>query len=261
MIDINDLSYLRRSGSWRFMRDARARTDDNQENALSIGQLSWNGHPVYYRARTSDCFVIHEVLLRPTYAVPAALSPRTVLDIGGNIGAASLYFARQFPSATIHTFEPVPANMELLRKNVAPYPQIKAHPIALGGENGDLTLFASDNRDNFGGFSFFDKGVDPERRMRVPMRHAQEYLDEQGILAPDVIKIDTEGSEYTILKALRPEVLARVQWIIGELHGEKDFDLLAYLTQWFHIGTSKAIDSRLFTFNACNVSVVQAIGH
>lgn len=259
MVGINDLSYLARSGSWRFMRDAKAHAG-GADGHPSIGQLSWNGHPVYYRAGTSDCFVIHEVLLRPTYTIPSTLTPRTILDIGGNIGAASVYLTRQFPNATIHTFEPVPANLELLRKNVADYPKITIHPVALGSENGELTLFGSDNDDNFGGFSFFDQGVNADRRMSVPIRHAQDYLDEQAIPAPDVIKIDTEGAEYSILKALRPSVLQRVQWIVGELHGERDFDLLAYLTPWFHIGLSKAIDSRLFTFNACNLSVAQTIG-
>ncbi len=247
------------------MLDAKAHADATPATGASaLTTLSWNGRPIYYRPGTSDCSVIYDVLLRPgdraEYVVPPSLAPRTILDIGGNIGAAALFFARRFPNAAIHVFEPVPANMALLKKNIAPYPRITPHPVALGNQDGEMAIFASDNDSNLAGFSFFDKGVDTTQRAVVPVRHAQGYLDEHGIDAPDIIKIDTEGAEYTILKALRPEVLARVQWIVGELHGEKDFDLLAYLTPWFEIGTSKAIHNRLFTFNACNKSIAGAIG-
>jgi hypothetical protein len=69
----------------------------------------------------------------------------------------------------------------------------------------------------------------------------------------DLIKIDTEGAEYDILTAFPTEVLQRVNWIIGELHDHKDFDLLAYLSPWFFIGINKQkIRYRYSSFRAVN---------
>jgi FkbM family methyltransferase len=259
MLSTHDLKYLARSRSWRFMLDAKEQHGPARDTGgSSLARLTWNEHPVYYRPGTSDCSVIYEVLLRTgnkaEYAVPAALEPRTILDIGGNIGASSLYFARLFPKAVIHVFEPVPTNFEILARNISPYSQIAGHPVALGDADGELTIYASDNDANLGGFSFFEQGVDTSRRAIVPVRHAQQYLNEQGIGAPDIIKIDTEGAEYRILTSLSPDLLSRVQWIVGELHGEKDFELLGYLSQWFDIAMQKAMRNRLFTFSACNKS-------
>ena len=47
-------------------------------------------------------------------------------------------------------------------------------------------------------------------------------------------------------------MLSRVKWIIGELHGQREFELLAYLAQWFDISVKKSFRKPLFVFAACN---------
>jgi FkbM family methyltransferase len=253
MLTKRDWKIWLRSGSYRFMQDSRGAP------STALATYRWNGHDVSYRPGTSDCSILYDVLLKRgrkgEYWLPDGLTPKTIYDIGGNIGITSLHLARLYPDARIHVFEPMPANLEVLRRNVAPYPRITVHPVALGAQDCELEIFFSDDARNFGGFSFFEKGVDRSKRTTVPVRQAQAYLDEQGIDAPDLIKIDTEGSEYPILTALRPAVVAHAQWIMGELHDRQDFELLAYLSKWFDIGARKSLGKRLFMFNACNKSL------
>ena len=71
-----------------------------------------------------------------------------------------------------------------------------------------------------------------------------------GIESADVIKIDTEGSEYDILTNLGRDFLGKVKWIYGELHGNRDFELLAFLGEQFEIGVKRTIGKRLFMFQA-----------
>lgn len=223
-----------------------------------LGRYTWHGKPIYYRPGTSDSHVIYSVLLRTgnkaEYNVPESLAPKVILDIGGNIGITSIYFASRFPEARIYTFEPVPDNVELLRRNTEGYPQVMVLPVALGSIDGRVEINYSDNLDNFGGFSFFNRGSNTERRLSVEKRNVRALLKEIGIDRVDFIKIDTEGAEYEILTALDPEIIRQVTWITGELHGEKDFELLAYLSQWFDIGAKKSIGKRLFLFTAVNKS-------
>ena len=47
-----------------------------------------------------------------------------IIDCGANIGISSLWFAKEFPGAEIYAVEPSPTNFEMLRKNVAAYPNI-----------------------------------------------------------------------------------------------------------------------------------------
>ena len=53
------------------------------------------------------------------------------------------------------------------------------------------------------------------------------------------------------MTSLSEEVLSRTSWIAGELHGEKDFELLNYLENLgFLVSLKKEIDNRLFMFSA-----------
>src|SRR5437016_4754791 len=54
-------------------------------------------------------------------------SVETIFDIGGNVGQSALRFARAFPTAQVHTFEPVPETFRQLAANVRRYKNIHAH--------------------------------------------------------------------------------------------------------------------------------------
>ncbi len=249
MLSSVDLKYWLRSGSLSFMRN---RSKPRQE----LAAVRWNGHPIYYRPGTSDMTLIYRVLFKPEkkreYRFPAELAPKTVLDIGGNIGVTPVYLAQRFPNATIHCFEPVPENFALLEKNAAPYPNIRPHRVALGAADDERGIFFSDNPSNFGGYSFYEAGSDSGRQVKVTVRSVESYFRDVGIPQPDLIKIDTEGSEFEILKSFAPDVLSRVTWITGELHGQRDFELLDYLSKWFEISLKKELRSRLSIFEAVN---------
>jgi FkbM family methyltransferase len=223
------------------------------------GVYAWKGLPVHYRSGTSDTRLIYNLLLtrgrKGEYALPPesamrAQEVRTVLDIGANAGISAVYFAGSFPNARVHAFEPDPGNCELLRANAQACGRIHVHPFALGAGDGELTLYASDDAANFGGFSAQRLGINPARSKTVPMRHAGRCLAELGIGEIDVLKIDTEGAEWDILTAVDPELLRHVRLIMGELHGTRDFALLDYLQPMFDIGLKKQIRNRLFNFYA-----------
>lgn len=251
---LKKLKYLIRSRSPRFVADHHANFVPGR-----VAQFRWHDRTLNYRPGTSDTGVIHSVLLKggrkDEYAPPKEFTHAreriaTVLDIGANIGVSAVYFARIFPNARVYAFEPMPENFALLEMNSSDEPRI--HPVncALGAEDGEVEILASDTATNFGGFSLHAAGSDASKRRKVPMRNAQGQMDALGITAIDVIKIDTEGAEWEILTALSPELLRSAKLIMGELHGNKDFALLEYLSPDFSVGMKKNIHSRLFNFHA-----------
>jgi len=247
---------LLRSRSREFAREYFKRDGEG-----TLRTYHWDGVPVTFRSGTSDAGLIYNILLKrgkkSEHALPpeAKLRPedvRVVLDIGANIGIASLYFASIFPNATVHSFEPEPGNCEVLKANAAAVKRIQVHPFALGAEDGELTLFDSDDKANLGGFSSHELGVNPGRSKTVPVRHAGRALAGLGITRADLIKIDTEGAECEIITALDRAFLGTVRVMMGELHGRRDFELLDYLQPMFHIGARKQLKTRLFNFFAVN---------
>lgn len=82
------------------------------------------------------------------------------------------------------------------------------------------------------------------------MRKVASVLAENSLKEIDVIKIDTEGAEWDIPTAFPESVIRTAKFITGELHGNKDFALLEYLSRWFEVGMRKKLSSRLFNFQA-----------
>lgn len=250
----NTLKVLARSRSLSFTASRHAPFTSGR-----IEQFLWHDHPVWYRPGTSDPSLIYNILLKSgmkgEYCPPPEFrtdpkSIATILDIGANIGATSLYFADLFPNAIIHAFEPAPINQLLLERNTAPIHRIKTHAMALGDADGELLLCESDDPTNMGGGSIHGLGVNPNKQVAVKVRRTSGLLSEIGVTAVDIIKIDTEGAEWEILTSMDPGMLANVKLIMGELHGRRDFELLNYLQPMFNIGMRKNIKSRLFNFYA-----------
>lgn len=245
---------LVRSRSFAFLRDATAPYSPG-----TMCEIRWQGMRLHYRPGSSDPWAIYNHLMKPRrraeYAPPRelAMSPSdiaTVLDIGANVGVTALYFSQMFPNARIYAFEPAPDNFAVLQKNIANCERIRGFPYALGAADATLELYASDNPVNFGGYSLHPAGSDTTKKVRIPVRGVAAVLAELGLERVDVVKVDTEGAEWDILTAFPEELLSRVQLITGELHGNRDFALLEYLSRWFDIGARKNIRSRLFNFYA-----------
>lgn len=256
VLNRKDLKILLRSGSHKFMRDSRPTTRGD-----AIGRYQWRGTEIGYRPGTSDTTIIYEALLKSgrksEYRIPANVDPKVILDIGGNIGVASIFFAHTFPAAKIFSFEPVPENFALLKKNISSLPNVSAFQIALGDDDKESPIFGDRQRDNLGGFSFFNEHTDVSTAIIVQVRNAARFVESLGIDRVDVIKIDTEGAEYGIITAFDPGMLAEVRWIVGELHGIRDFETLAYLSRWFDVDVRRSLGKPFFMFNACNRNFIE----
>jgi FkbM family methyltransferase len=236
---------------------------DRKDKSHSLQSFRYQGRDIYYRSNTSDMTLIYEILLKSEYKseyyIPKQVNPKIILDIGANIGITSIYLANRFPKAKIYSFEPFPDNYEILKKNAQTYNNIEVFNFGLGSKEGDFDIYLSEDSENFGGVSFYPEagGVTNTATFKCKIKNINNILKEIDITSIDLIKIDTEGAEFDILTSLDSEILSNVSWITGELHGNKDFELLDYLVKiGLKIGLNKEIDNRLFMFNAGKSKIV-----
>ena len=68
----------------------------------------------------------------------------------------------------------------------------------------------------------------------------------------DLIMIDTEGSEFDILRHIDTNILETVKLVTGELHRIDDFNVLDWLSNAFDLALEKCINQRCFNFLAIN---------
>ena len=142
-------------------------------------------------------------------------APRTVVDIGANVGFFSLYAAQRWKQAAIFAYEPAPENFAQLSKNVQANNLAQIHTssravaasatsrtLYLKGESGWHSLWANDTQNT----------------TVVETTTLEEILTETGHSTIDFLKIDGEGAEYEIL-ADREELLKKyVRFIAMEYH-------------------------------------------
>jgi FkbM family methyltransferase len=126
----------------------------------------------------------------------------TFIDVGADFGWHTVIGAKAVgPTGRVIAFEPVPQNLEYLRRNVAANgcANVKIEPVALSNKSEKLTFHLS--RQNLGDHSRLE-AADRPTAIDVQAVTLDEYLkDDPGKIA--LIKIDTQGSEGYILEGMR----------------------------------------------------------
>jgi FkbM family methyltransferase len=151
--------------------------------------------------------------------IPFLANVRTILDIGANVGAASVYFALHYPSARVLAFEPDSACCRVLRENIVDLPLVRLFDFGLSGrdERAELFLGSVDPATSSLGRSVLAS----DQSIEVELRDPEPILRELGVEVIDILKLDTEGQEVAILHALEPR-LDRTRAIYVEYHDEAD---------------------------------------
>lgn len=159
----------------------------------------------------SDLSVLEEIFLDREYALDV-LPPKVVFDLGANFGAASVYFAQQWPEAQIFSVEPNPVIFRRLVAMTAGYPAITCINCAVGERDGTADFVVS--ADHLGS-SLFRR--DPNgHTIRVEMRTLASLMAETGVSRIDVLKFDVEGAEEGLFRDA--SALAKVDALVGEVH-------------------------------------------
>lgn len=147
---------------------------------------------------------------------PLSITPRSILDIGANIGAFALRAHREWPLAKILCYEPLPENVHALHQHV-PATWCEVFPYAVRAEAGIQPFYLGDQFVT-GGFTMGE-------------RQTAQTIDVRCVAAAtlpacELVKLDTEGSEVEILQHLD---LRQTQGIMLEHHSLADAETIKQL--------------------------------
>jgi FkbM family methyltransferase len=197
-----------------------------------------------------------EIFRRGMYQLPVGFCPQTIVDIGGNIGLASLYFALAFKNSTVHVFEPVPGNLEILKQNIEAnrISNIIIHSYGLGKKD-ETMRFSLPEAGGFAGYSSEVKG--DRSSIEVDIRDVRSVFDELGLHHIDLLKIDCEGAEVDLLHVLSDQ-FSQIDRIIGEIHlhltGQKaGYSLIPLLCDTHSVDIKKNLGDNAFIFQAAKL--------
>lgn len=127
-----------------------------------------------------------------------------VFDVGANVGDYLELVKRFFPRAQCYAFEPSSAACETIRARFSAN-DVKLHRVALGPTAGTATLYNYRGRPGSSHGSLH-RGVFEEIHgatdlveEETPIVTVDEFCKASGIKRIDLLKIDTEGTEFDVL--------------------------------------------------------------
>jgi FkbM family methyltransferase len=170
---------------------------------------------IYLRRRSGDIFVFHEIFTSLCYHLPGPVAPKepsVIVDLGANIGLTTLFLASRFPGAKHVCVEPHPANVAVLRMNLASM-QSRVHIIEAAAADKPGEAEFNESPWSWGGH-LVERGRSTHSVRCITV---DEIISTCGLEAIDVLKVDIEGAEERVFAA-RPSWLGKTGCIIIELH-------------------------------------------
>lgn len=140
-----------------------------------------------------------EIFVRGLYESPKPLPPRPrIVDVGGHLGLASLFFLSRYPGCQLTTIEPNPNLTACLRQTLAPFgARVRLLEAALATQQGTVPFHVTaDNPLNVtGGIANREAPGREVLQITVPSLDARDVLAEPV----DLLKLDVEGHEFELL--------------------------------------------------------------
>lgn len=206
--DLSSFFILARDLVWYRLIDILRRPQSNKERVIRLR----GGTTLRYRLNIGDIFSLKEVWLYQIYRCPMPGSCTSIVDLGANIGLASVWLAKTYGCTELIAVEPVPANATLAESN-----------LVANGVRGSVLRMAVGPQSCQGFFSESDRSnLGSVARTGTPiavaaMEDVFANLHHRGWV--DLVKIDIEGAEEDVLSR-NLAWLDRVRALLVEFHSE-----------------------------------------
>jgi FkbM family methyltransferase len=211
------------------------RTFDNGPRVLAdllTGRLNGRPHELRFETRGLEVTCpnkagarvpVYEIFAEDAYRIGELThdlgSEPTVLDIGAQVGCFSVALASAVPGARVHAYEASPVTAKWLRRNVRANgldDRVAVHEQAVGGVGGTLEFWDNGQASGLNG-----DASSGGQRIEVP---CVAVADAVRIAGPsvDLVKIDTEGAEYSIVLDSPTAAWSDVRRVVMEYHDVAD---------------------------------------
>lgn len=168
----------------------------------------------------SDLATFDEIVVAEIYKTVVSSLPQvqTVIDLGANIGLASLYFAHYWPSCRLLAVEPNPETFAILESNLASFGRSnRCKALQAAVWNAKAKLSPDQEPGHFSAFAVHEATAVHDTGAVIEGRTMADIINYSGFKAVDLLKVDIEGAEIQLFSG---DVgwLSRVSNIAIEFH-------------------------------------------
>ena len=128
----------------------------------------------------------------------------TIIDVGAHVGYYTLFFAKSVGNnGRVVSFEPNPNNRNILKSNIERngFNNVELRPEVASDRKGEVELYMPDD-ENTGNGTLYASDAATQGTITVHSVSTGSLLLELGIDTINMIKIDVEGHEVSVLQGL-----------------------------------------------------------
>ena len=217
---------------------------------LVYKKMKIDGLRIKYRLFTADEYIINELVEEDEYGLYSGrlqiARDDVIIDIGAQIGLFSIICAKRACRGKVYSFEPVRQNYNLLRANIRLNGLDNVYHFNLGvfGEGKKIRLSLS--RQNTGGHSCVTRRS--ARYVEIDCLSLSDIFRRHEIAKCNLLKIDCEGAEYSIIFNTPEHCFERIERMIIEYHNFPDSknhvrELTAFLQKHHYTVKQKEYDA------------------
>jgi FkbM family methyltransferase len=201
---------------WRETKNFRVRLGLARYHPDATYSLNTRFGRLYFRDNFGDITNLTNLLYRRVYRWTELRHPGVILDVGANIGLASVWFSHHNPGRKIVACEPLPENVVMIRQNVPTAEIINA---AIGDQVGQVTL----TTDQDGIMASRVPNATHSTHRTFPLTTLDTITAENKINQAGLLKIDAEGMEVEILQG-GSRTIQQTGQVVIETHGKDRHD-------------------------------------
>jgi FkbM family methyltransferase len=180
---------------------------------LLVSRVLWVSEYFYFYRRWKKVIVDSQIF--------STSKQNIILDVGANIGQSIVFFSKIVPNSFFYAFEPHPDCFSKIEGKFST--NVQAFNLAISISDGVVPFYISPMSEtstlslpNFDSKWFHLKnkilGITKENsyvEIKVRCRSIDSFLFEYGIQFIDLMKIDVEGSEFSVLQGSEYSIRAR----------------------------------------------------
>lgn len=194
--------------------------------------------PILLRGHTSDIKAFRQIFVRQEYRidnyVPSDFDPKVIIDGGGNIGLASVYFKNKYKNAKIISIEPNQDNFEILQQNIKNYTDV----IGVKSAIWDKSTYLKIKNNGSEKWSFVVHEATESEENSFLAVSILDIMKKYELDKIDILKLDVESAEKEIFSASNCD-----EWL------EKTHILIIELHDYIREGTAKAVFNAVQKYN------------
>ena len=147
--------------------------------------------------------------------------PKTVIDVGANVGQFAVASSKLFPDVVVYSFEPNPECVGLLSKNVDSLGNVSVFPLALGDKTGEVVFHVNSHSHSSSILPLAENhlGAFPNAKeigvIKVKVSTLDTIFSNIELATPVLLKLDIQGYEAQALRG-GEETLKSVEYVVLE---------------------------------------------